>query len=179
MLTSLPKNDTQTSCLDTDWEAILRENRGNLDSKVQPNNLSYVIFTSGSTEKPKGVQICHQSLVNFIRSMKNELGLTSTDSLVAVTTISFDIHTLEIYLPLTIGATIILASREVSLDGFELANLMAKHEATVMQATLATWRMLSSANWEEKSDLNIVWRGAKKRHCAYNPNYTISLQLCV
>jgi len=159
VLTSLPKNRTQVVCLDTDWNIIAQENQKNPQSTVKPDNLSYVIFTSGSTGKPKGVQICHQSLVNFIHSMGSEPGLTSGDCLVAVTTISFDIHTLEIYLPLTVGATIVLASHQLATDGLGLAELMAKHNATVMQATPATWQMLLTANWQGNPALKAICGG--------------------
>ena len=159
LLTSLPKNETMAICLDTDWEIISESNKENPDSAVKPNNLSYVIYTSGSTGKPKGVQICHQSLVNFINSMKNEPGLSSCDRLLAITTISFDIHTLEIYLPLTVGATIILASREIASDGLKLADKLAKDKVNVMQATPATWQMLLTANWSGSPDLKAICGG--------------------
>jgi amino acid adenylation domain-containing protein len=159
VLSSLPKHETQVICLDTDWEVISESNQGNPDSEVKPNNLSYVIFTSGSTGNPKGVQICHQSLVNFIKSMKGQPGLKSSDRLLAITTICFDIHTLEIYLPLTVGATIILARREVAIDGLKLADKIAKSEVSVMQATPATWQMLLTANWSGSLDLKAICGG--------------------
>ena len=159
VLSSLPKHEAQVICLDTDWEEICQSNQGNPDSEVRPNNLSYVIYTSGSTGQPKGVQICHQSLVNFIHSMKNEPGLKRGDRILAITTICFDIHTLEIYLPLTVGATIILASREVAIDGLKLADTIARSRVNVMQATPATWQMLLTANWSESPDLKAICGG--------------------
>lgn len=159
LLAALDDNQVQAVCLDTDWDNISRESQENPISDVRPDNLSYVIFTSGSTGKPKGVQICHQSLVNFIQSMQVRPGLTHADRLVAVTTISFDIHTLEIYLPLTVGATIILASQQLVADGLGLAELMARHQATVMQATPASWRMLLTANWQGNPDLKAICGG--------------------
>ncbi|MCI5146591.1 MAG: amino acid adenylation domain-containing protein, partial [Candidatus Electrothrix sp. AR3] len=159
LLTSLPEHTAQVICLDTDWKLISEENKENFDSGVKADNLSYVIYTSGSTGKPKGVQICHRSLVNFICSMKEEPGLTSSDRLLAVTTICFDIHTLEIFLPLTVGAAIILVSRQTAVDGFALASAMDEYGATVMQATPATWRMLLSADWQGNPDLQAICGG--------------------
>jgi len=159
VLATLPKYAGKVICLDRDLPKLAGENQENPDSQVKGENLSYVIYTSGSTGKPKGVQICHQSLVNFIYAMKSEPGLHSNDRLVAVTTISFDIHTLEIYLPLTVGATIILASRQITTDGVGLAEEIAKHDVTVMQATPATWRMLLTANWSGKRNLKAICGG--------------------
>src|SRR5207237_990526 len=81
---------------------------------VKPHNLAYVNYTSGSTGKPKGVQLEHRSVVNFLCSMRQQPGLTAQDVLVAVTTLSFDIAGLEIYLPLLVGARLVIASREAT-----------------------------------------------------------------
>lgn len=159
VLDSLPNHQAQVICLDTNWSDIAQENQDNPQSEVTPEHLCYVIFTSGSTGQPKGVQICHQSLVNFIHSMRSEPGLTQQDCLVAVTTISFDIHTLEIYLPLAVGAKLVLASHQVAADGLGLAELIATHNATVMQATPATWRILLTTDWQGASRLKAICGG--------------------
>jgi amino acid adenylation domain-containing protein len=159
ILESFPNHRAQVICLDTDKSDIAQENQNNPKSQVGAEHLCYVIFTSGSTGKPKGVQICHQSLVNFIHSMKSEPGLTAQDCLVAVTTISFDIHTLEIYLPLVVGAKLILASSQIASDGLGLAELIATHQATVMQATPATWRILLSPDWQGNPKLKAICGG--------------------
>ena len=159
LIGSLPQEETEFICLDREWEVISQQNESNPNHEVKPNNLSYVIYTSGSTGQPKGVQICHRSLVNFINSMQNEPGLNTGDRLLAVTTISFDIHTLEIYLPLTVGATIILASREMVIDGNLLAKEIAQYDVNVMQATPATWRMLLTSDWQGSPNLKVISGG--------------------
>jgi amino acid adenylation domain-containing protein len=111
------------------------------------HQLAYVLHTSGSTGKPKGVQIEQRALVNFLCSMAREPGLKADDVLVAVTTLSFDIAGLELYLPLVVGARVVVASREVAMDGTALAALLKFVGATVLQATPATWRLLIEANW--------------------------------
>ena len=108
---------------------------------------AYVIYTSGSTGKPKGVVVPHRAVVNFLTSMAREPGLTESDVLVAVTTLSFDIAVLELYLPLTIGAMVVIADRDQAVDGHALKGLLEEYDANVMQATPVTWRLLLEAGW--------------------------------
>ncbi len=112
-----------------------------------PEDLAYVLYTSGSTGRPKGVNITHGALANFLISMGQRPGLTADDVLAALTTISFDIAGLELYLPLTVGARIELVSRQVATDGRALAGLLSGTRATLLQATPATWRLLLETNW--------------------------------
>lgn len=111
------------------------------------SDAAYVIYTSGSTGRPKGVAVSHGALSNFLGSMQREPGLTGADVLAAVTTISFDIAGLELYLPLLVGARIELVAREIATDGNALAQLLTSSAATVLQATPATWRLLVEADW--------------------------------
>jgi amino acid adenylation domain-containing protein/non-ribosomal peptide synthase protein (TIGR01720 family) len=120
----------------------------NLPNLQSPTNPTYVIYTSGSTGNPKGVQITQADLVNFLLSVKDKPGLDQTDSLLAVTTISFDIAGLELYLPLITGATIVLLEREQASDGTSLLSVLQNSGATVMQATPITWRLLLEAGWD-------------------------------
>jgi amino acid adenylation domain-containing protein len=112
-----------------------------------PRAAAYLIYTSGSTGTPKGVSVPHRAVVSFLASMRNRPGLGADDRLVAVTTLSFDIAVLELLLPLTVGAEIVLATREQATDGHALRGLLETHQATVMQATPATWRLLIAAGW--------------------------------
>jgi amino acid adenylation domain-containing protein/non-ribosomal peptide synthase protein (TIGR01720 family) len=115
---------------------------------TENNQLAYVIYTSGSTGRPKGVQIQHQSVVNFLLSFREKLQITAADTLVAVTTLSFDIAGLELFLPLISGAMLVVADKETTRDGFKLAQLLQESQATVMQATPTTWRLLLTAGWK-------------------------------
>ena len=126
---------------------------------VQPGDLAYVIFTSGSTGKPKGVQIEHGALVNFLRSMAASPGMTADDVLVAVTTISFDIAGLELYLPLLVGGRVVIAADGVEADGRQLAGLLERSGATVFQATPATYRLLIETGWDGRSRLKALCGG--------------------
>ncbi len=124
-----------------------------------PDNLAYVIYTSGSTGKPKGVQITHRAVVNFLESMRRRPGLAAADTLLAVTTLSFDIAGLEIYLPLVCGARLLLASREAAQAGEQLRGMLERQGVTVMQATPATWRLLLAAGWLGDRGLRILCGG--------------------
>jgi len=133
-----------------------------LDSQgpaVDPENLAYVIYTSGSTGRPKGVQVPHRAVVNFLHTMRERPGLRADDVLLAVTTLSFDIAGLELFLPLTVGATVVVAGRETAADARLLAERIASCGATVVQATPATWRMLLAAGWGGRPALRALCGG--------------------
>ena len=125
----------------------------------QAEDLAYVLYTSGSTGTPKGVQIPHRALVNFLSSMQREPGITGGDTLLAVTTLSFDIAGLELFLPLTAGARVVIASSETARDGKQLLALMERFRVTIMQATPVTWRMLLDSEWHGSPALKILCGG--------------------
>jgi len=120
---------------------------------------AYVIYTSGSTGKPKGVVVPQRAVVNFLASMARKPGLGAQDRLVAVTTPSFDIAVLELLLPLTLGARVILASRDTVLDGPALRELIERHDATAMQATPSGWRLLMEAGWRGRPGFKALTGG--------------------
>ncbi len=126
---------------------------------VHPEDLAYVIFTSGSTGRPKGVMLPHRAVVNFLTSVARTPGLGPDDAICAVTTLSFDIAVLELWLPLSVGARIVLADRATASDGAALARLIKQARATVMQATPATWRLLIDAGWQGQTGLRMLCGG--------------------
>ncbi|HZF09510.1 MAG TPA: amino acid adenylation domain-containing protein [Thermoanaerobaculia bacterium] len=110
-------------------------------------HLAYVIYTSGSTGRPKGVAVSHGALANFLLSMCDRPGLATGDRLLAITSLSFDIAGLELYLPLLAGATIELADHETVSDGVRLLARLEGAGVTVLQATPSTFRLLLAAGW--------------------------------
>ena len=122
-------------------------------------DLAYVIYTSGSTGEPKGVEIEHRSVVNMLKSMQRRPGLDAGDTLLAITTLTFDIAVLEIFLPLVCGACVVIAPSETVSDGWALAELINQCGATVLQATPSTLRMLLDAGWLGNSRLKILCGG--------------------
>jgi amino acid adenylation domain-containing protein len=155
----MPQHKAQVVCLDTHWHYIAQQSQENLFCKLTPDNLAYVIYTSGSTGKPKGVQIPHSALSNFLYSMMQTPGLTHKDTLLAVTTYSFDIAALELFLPIIVGGRLVIASREVASDGTQLSAKLTDSKATVIQATPATWQLLLTAGWSGNEQLKILCGG--------------------
>src|SRR5437660_3885308 len=174
-------------CLDTDWPAIQMANAPTMNrgatasssaqaicnewpavaqgatafssATVHPAHLAYIIYTSGSTGQPKGVQVTHQALINFLISMSRKPGLTAQDALLAVTSLSFDIAGLELYLPLLLGSRLVIASRELARDGEQLTRALSLYGITAMQATPSTWRLLLEAGWQGSQHLRIFCGG--------------------
>ncbi len=127
--------------------------------RVGPENLAYVMYTSGSTGKPKGVEVPHKAVVNFLTSMAHRPGLMADNVWLAVTTLSFDISVLELFLPLISGARTVLVDQEERLDSHQLAERLTKCGATVMQATPAMWRMLVESGWPGDGRLKMLCGG--------------------
>lgn len=129
------------------------------EKEFNPGDEAYVIYTSGSTGKPKGVSISHRSMLNFLQGMSTTPGFSPEDNLLAVTTLSFDISVLELFLPLMTGGRVYIASGEESRDGELLANIIEQQTISVMQATPATWRMLMQLKWNSKRGLKALCGG--------------------
>ncbi len=122
-------------------------------------DLAYVIYTSGSTGKPKGVAITHGALRNLLLGVERTPGLVENDVLVAITTISFDIATLELLLPLMVGARVVLATDLEARTPSLLLPLLIKSRATVLQATPGAWRSLIDEGWTGTPALKVLCGG--------------------
>lgn len=154
----LPANSA-TFDVHRDWSKLAGFSDANRVRPIEQDALAYVIYTSGSTGKPKGVKVCHANVTNLLLSMAKEPGLSSDDHLLAPTTISFDMHVPELFLPLSVGACICLVSRPVAADAFKLVEALEKFSATIMQATPVTWRMLISAGWQGHAGFKVLIGG--------------------
>lgn len=163
----VPATDARVVLLDTEYATIAAEPTTRIASNVTPESLAYVLHTSGSTGKPKGVMIPHRAVTNFLRSMQLRPGLAATDAIVAVTTLSFDIAGLELWLPLITGARVVIAPRSVAVDGHALLQLVndtaqavaAQGGRVMLQATPATWRLLLDAGWNGTDGLRMLCGG--------------------
>jgi amino acid adenylation domain-containing protein len=156
---SLPDHEAFVVSID----AIERNSDGavepNLSDSAAVDNLAYVIYTSGSTGKPKGAAITHGSPSNSLASMRALFPMGAGDTLLAVTTLSFDIAALELYLSLVQGARVEIAGRELAIDGKSLALRLEQSDVTFCQATPSTWRMLETTGWAGAPGLTILCGG--------------------
>ncbi|MGV9691982.1 non-ribosomal peptide synthetase [Streptomyces sp. NPDC003444] len=126
--------------------------------EVTPGHLAYVIYTSGSTGRPKGVQIPHGALLNLLLSFGRDLEIGEKDRLLAVTSLSFDIAGLEVYLPLITGAELVLAP-DIAVDGPRLRAFLEDSGATLVQATPSSWRLLVEAGLGADPGLRVISGG--------------------
>jgi len=126
---------------------------------ITSDDLAYIIFTSGSTGRPKGVMVPHSALVNFLWSMRQHPGINEGDMLISVTSISFDIAALELFLPLIVGATVIIANEEMATNPSMICQAISHHHVNIMQATPATWQLLLETGWAGEPGLKALCGG--------------------
>jgi amino acid adenylation domain-containing protein len=153
-LDHVPLNDVPLKALTVSWDP----------TRVSPPDLdcvAYVIYTSGSSGRPKGVQVTHRALANFVTSMGQLLGLPADVLLPAVTTVSFDIAALELFLPITTGGRVVVARTEQATDPRRLADLLERTSARAMQATPVTWRLLLEAGWAPPPGFTVLCGGER------------------
>ena len=145
---SFSRLSARVICPDRYREEIALQDEKNPATETQADNLAYVIFTSGSTGKPKGVQVQHSTAMNLLSDVRERLRLNGQDTSLFVASLSFDISVMELFLPLSLGARIVVVSSEVVGDGPRLIDQLSTFRATVMHATPATWRLLIQAGWQ-------------------------------
>jgi amino acid adenylation domain-containing protein len=159
LLEALPRRERRPICLDSDGAAILEKSGRNAPVSLPSSSLAYTIYTSGSSGQPKGVMIEHRSLVNCLCAMQAEPGFDCRDTMIGVTTISFDIAALEIFLPLISGGRLVMASKSQTTDGGLLAQLIERTRATMLQATPGTWKLLLEAGWKPPASFKMLCGG--------------------
>jgi len=153
----LPNRALRLILLDEDAPFDVRPFLG--ASAPRPEDLAYVIYTSGSTGKPKGVEVEHAALLNLLSAMQREPGFGAGDTLLATTTIAFDIAALELFLPLVTGGRVFLAEPDAPSDPMRLIELIERSQCSVMQATPSLWRALVGAGWAGRPGLKILCGG--------------------
>lgn len=104
--------------------------------------LAYVLFTSGSTGAPKGVEVEHRSLVNLLEAARDLLSFGPDDRYLAESTIGFDISLAELFVPLITGGSLLLRDRHLLLDPAALATDLRANGVTVMQTGPTVWSTL-------------------------------------
>jgi amino acid adenylation domain-containing protein len=154
---TLPRHQAQVLFLDD----VTESTKDNPASRATLDHLAYVIYTSGSTGKPKGVEVLHRSVTNVIHSFQERLHFGTSDVLVATTTLSFDIHVLELFAPIQAGSRLVIATDEEAQDAVLLMALLETSGATIYQATPVRYRMLLDAGWKGMTRLQLLCGGEK------------------
>ena len=153
------KSDTALILLEDLFSELAKYPQTPLTEKVDSNHVAYILYTSGSTGKPKGVPITHKNVVNLLYSVLDKPGVKETDTLLSITTISFDIAMVELFAPLLKGARLVITSEETSKDTRLLLDVMKTEGITLMQATPATWQMLIYSGWETPLPIRAISTG--------------------
>jgi amino acid adenylation domain-containing protein len=158
LLESIPETDARILCIE-DVCPLDRETPSFVTTNPSPDQLAYVIYTSGSTGKPKGAEVCHGGLLNVVQVIGRDLDLKPKDVAVASATIAFDISNLEIYVPLTAGATIHMMESHFTGDGLKLIETIHANRAVLVFGTPTSWRLMLEAGWQGSPDLQIITGG--------------------
>ena len=169
---ALPEGATFLA-LDTLAEATRGFDDAPLTETFAEQQLAYILFTSGSTGRPKGVEVGRGAFANFLRSMAHTPGLSQDERLLAITTTTFDIAGLELFLPLFVGATVVIVDRETATDPRRLRNRLECDDVSIMQATPATWRLLLDSGYQGNGRLRMFIGGE-----ALNPELAARLVKC-
>ena len=154
------KFEIPVTVVDRDWDSVAAAGNQSIDVKIEPaTDIAYVIYTSGSTGKPKGVQVQHRAAVNLLWGMLETPGFTSSDRILATTTLSFDISVAEMFLPLIVGGSVAVVDRDTAKDTTALVKAMKTYEVNFMQATPAMWRMILETDFDGDSAMVFATAG--------------------
>lgn len=146
-------------CVDRDRPRIEARPGEPVGIEVDPEQTAYVIYTSGSTGQPKGVRTIHRSVANLLAYMRERPGWSEDDVVVSVSTHAVDLPVPDYYLTLMVGGRLVIVPREDTMDGVSLADWMARHGATIMEATATTWQLLVDTGWLGSETLKICAGG--------------------
>ncbi len=141
---------------------LVDQARASASTELDDSQLSgaaYVIYTSGSTGKPKGALIEHRNVANVLAAFAKRPGLSESDAMICVASLCFDMSVPDLFLPITIGARVVIASEDEIVEGQRLARLLQEQGAALMQATPAGWRVLLESGWQGQATLRAVCAG--------------------
>lgn len=158
-LEQLPLPEERVLFLDRDAARLAAAPPAPPKDEGQPEDVCYVLYTSGSTGVPKGVQVVRRAVLNLLRWSLDAPLVTPSDVMLAVTSLSFDIAEVEILSPLLVGARLVVVPQAAAADAAALREWLARSGATVMQGTPATWRMMLAAKWEPTPGLRVLTAG--------------------
>lgn len=150
----LPPASTDAICLDTCGDAIAQQSSDNPQNWAKPENLAYVMYTSGSTSKPKGVAMPHASILYYVQSLNQILQVQADDIYLHTASFSFSSSVRQLILPLTRGSKLVIASKAQTRDPLSLLRLIQQHQITVFDTVSSVWQY---ALQQLKRDPAIAW----------------------
>jgi amino acid adenylation domain-containing protein len=121
--------------------------------------LVYIVYTSGSTGRPKGVAVTNHSVVNLLDFFRRALGDSRSVSMLAHTTLAFDIAVLELFLPLISGGTAIIAEEGDHLEPERLISIIEESGLEAVQATPTVWKLILDAGWDKQTVPHVLVGG--------------------
>ncbi|NQE32470.1 non-ribosomal peptide synthetase [Microcoleus asticus] len=142
LVASLPEHQARVICLDGNLETVDRFTQENPDSEVTPDNLAYVIYTSGSTGQPKGVAIAHSGAVNTLIDINQRFEVGSSDRVLALSSLSFDLSVYDIFGLLAAGGTVVIPKVSATPDPAHWVDAIAQAQVTIWNSAPALMQML-------------------------------------
>ena len=158
LLKELPEHRARVVCLDTDWPSILQHSGENLNSRSSAASLAYVIYTSGSTGIPKGAMVMHVSLWHYVQDLQVSLGITSADVYLHTASIAFSSSVRQLFVPLSLGATVVITTQEQKTNPLALFDLIKRRDVTIMDTVPTFLRSCTHAlaNLKSTSEKNLL-----------------------
>lgn len=148
-----PDNDEKVLILDKTCESLKDVSQNQISVKLDEQDTVYIIYTSGSSGKPKGVQVTHLNLSTFCQSALNRLEIDGSETFLNVSSFAFDMSTPDIFLPLRKGGSLIIATEEQRLDPIEIIKLIDSYKIGFMQATPTVWKGLIENGFKGHKDM--------------------------
>lgn len=148
--------NVQEVVVETLWPTLNQYPKTAPDRQPTGQDIAYILYTSGTTGRPKGALIRHHSVANVLFSVAREPGLTEKDKTIALATIAFDLAVVEIYTPLLVGAELLLIDTATARNGEALAELLRDETITFIQTTPALFRLLLEVGWQGHKNLRVI-----------------------
>jgi non-ribosomal peptide synthetase component F len=151
----------QALWLDADTAEIIDapSDRSTFVTEAVDDNTAVVVYTPDSSGRPSGAAFTHRAIANVLQGLRDSLGLSADDRMLATASAVTSDAMIETLLPMAIGAELILASQRETRDGEALAKLTQNHRASVMWAAPDAWQSMFSANWKGRADMQAVCIG--------------------
>jgi len=162
LLDALPKHKAHIVCLDADWDRISEEDGENLIGNVRAANLAYIIYTSGSAGRPRGVQIQHGALLNLVNWHQRTYAVSPADRATQLGGVGFDASVWEVWPYLTGGASVHLPDEETRLSPGKLRDWLITQEITMSFLPTPLAEQILSLEWPPNIPLRTMLTGGDR-----------------